>query len=346
MNKTINDYINQIEEKQIKIKLLSSNEMLNNIDNIIIGFNADVLDLDKSSVLLNTFGLLQALFVGVDSLYNMVLSITKNKYYININQNKIMHELKFIRNDVVGHPTNRKYGRHGVGYSKIDTDDLSYENLTYHTYIFRNEDLIESSRTINFSSLIFNYQNEKKIIYDQLEHYIRADYKGVNLSAEIKDLHLVLSIDKINDLKNRFIETYGYYEKHRFMWRLELLKTAYNWKHDNRLIQELIDHIKIVQSYKLYQISRNMENKYVNTPKIKIPKILKQFYSAINKDETLIAHLTNLDDANHPFYDADLKHLKKEIHNKNVIELLNYTESLDNNNKRYLIGSLLKQYRT
>ena len=116
MNKTINDYIAKIKEDEVKYKLLSSNEMLNNIDKIVNEFNTQAINKkDLSDVLLDVFGLLQALFVGVDSLYNMVLSITKNKYYININQNYIIHELKFIRNDVVGHPTNRKYGRYGVG---------------------------------------------------------------------------------------------------------------------------------------------------------------------------------------------------------------------------------------
>ncbi|HHW79605.1 MAG TPA: hypothetical protein GX742_02245, partial [Acholeplasmataceae bacterium] len=270
MNHTINKYINNLKEIEVKYKLSASNDMLNNIDDIIKEFNEDLLDSTTPTILLNTFGLLQALFVGVDSLYNLVLSITKNKYYININQNKVMHELKFIRNDVVGHPTNRKYGKYGVGYSKIDTENLSYHKLTYNTYIFRNGDLIENSRTINLDNLIRAYQNEKKIIYDQLTIYINSDYKNINLSAEVYNLHLNLSIEKIEDIKNKFINIYGNYPKHRFMWRLELLEIALKWEHENKYIKELIDHIKIIQSNKIYQISRNMENKYVNTPRVKV----------------------------------------------------------------------------
>ena len=59
-------------------------------------------DDSKEEILLSIYGILQTLFVGVDALYDYVRALTKNKYLININQNERLHELKFIRNDVVG----------------------------------------------------------------------------------------------------------------------------------------------------------------------------------------------------------------------------------------------------
>lgn len=346
MNKTINTYIKNITEKEIKYKLLSSNEMLNNIDNIIVEFKKDNNSNELSNILLNTFGLLQALFVGVDSLYNLVISITKNKYYININQNYVMHELKFIRNDIVGHPTNRKYGSQGVGYSKIDSKNLTKDNLTYYTYVFRDKELIESNRTINFNQLIEAYTNEKNLIYDQLAFYIKSDYKNVDFSKEVYNLHLNLNLERINEIRTKFIKTYGKYEKHRFMWRLSLLEKAILWESNYNLIQELIEHIKTMQALKLYQISRNMENRSFKIPNIKVPKILRQFYSILNKNTKLISYIHNLNDPNHPFYEADLDYLISQIDHKNVKELLIYTKNLEDNEKSYLIGALLKQYRT
>lgn len=347
MNKTINDYIAKIKEDEVKYKLLSSNEMLNNIDKIVNEFNTQAINKkDLSDVLLDVFGLLQALFVGVDSLYNMVLSITKNKYYININQNYIIHELKFIRNDVVGHPTNRKYGRYGVGYTKIKTDNLSNKTLTYNTVIFRNDVLIENNRTINFKTLITAYQNEKALIYKELEKYIKADYKNIDFSKNIINIFDNLTPHKLNNIKKLFIETYTDYEQHRFLWRLSLLETALTWESDNKKMKDLIAHIKVLQSHTLYQIARNMENKNYKIPKLKLPKILKQFYSALTKDQNLIAYIHNLNDPIHPFYQADLNHLIKEITNQNIKNFLNYLNNLKDNNKKYLIGSLLKQYRT
>jgi hypothetical protein len=56
-----------------------------------------------------SFNASHSLSVAIDSLYEISYSLFDNKHYVNINQNKTLHEIKYVRNDVVGHPGNRVY---------------------------------------------------------------------------------------------------------------------------------------------------------------------------------------------------------------------------------------------
>ena len=79
-------------------------------------FKDSVSNFDLSDNVLRLYALLQGLFVSIDSLYALTYSLTKSKNFININVNEHLRELKYIRNDVVGHPANRV----------LDSDALAY----------------------------------------------------------------------------------------------------------------------------------------------------------------------------------------------------------------------------
>ena len=58
--------------------------------------------------------------------------------------------------------------------------------------------------------------------------------------------------------------------------------------------------------------------------------------------KAFLAYFKNFFSSNKSRY---LNHLRREIKHNNVSELLDYLDKLEDNNKKYLIGSLLKQYR-
>ena len=71
------------------------------------------------------YALLQTLFVSIDALYSLNILLTRNKNNININQNRQLRELKYIRNDVVGHPVNRIFANDEVGFCVLKKNDIT-----------------------------------------------------------------------------------------------------------------------------------------------------------------------------------------------------------------------------
>lgn len=343
MAKTLTHYINDIVNVETKHKLDASFEMLLHIDSISNYFKVKETS-DKAEILTNTFGLLQGLFVGVDSLYNLVLSITKHKYYININQNPFLRQLKFVRNDVVGHPTNRKYGTNGIGYTKINLESLTIDYLSYEVFRFRRGELKQKIQVINFDKLIDAYQIEKDIIINQLVAYINKDYTKVNFSSELRDFYLNINQRKIDSLRTSFIATYSNYVQHRFLWRLKLLELTLGWQEASINIMELIIYIQKQLAIKLEVISLDMENKPSKKISLPEPKAIRKFRTILRKRPGLVSYLESLNDHNNPFYENDLENLIDKINDKDVLEILKYLQNIEDNEKVFLIGSVLKKY--
>lgn len=343
MATTLKNYIDNIINIETKHKLDASLEMLEHIDNINKHF-ITLKTTNSAEILTNVFGLLQSLFVGVDSLYNLVLSITKYKYYININQNPFLRQLKYVRNDVVGHPTNRKYASSGVGYTKLDIKSLTIDSLSYEVFRFRYGDLKIKRQIIDFKDLIDAYLNEKDIIINQLNAYINKTYTKINFSEEVKDLRYNINKDNINKLRLEFIKHYGNYSQHRFLWRLRLLEMTLYWHDENQTINELITYIQMFLAIKIERISFDLENKSSKHINNNTPKALRSFRNIMIKRPGLKIYLESLNDKNNPFYESDLEFLIEEITNKDVLEILKYLQNLEDNEKIYLIGTVLKKY--
>src|SRR5690606_13891944 len=103
----INQAINNLTF-DAKIRANAAVSALGHVDAMIEDFKLRE-GISRADILLDVFGLLQGLFVGIDAMYQLSFTTTKYKYHININMNKNLKELKYLRNDVVGHPTNRNY---------------------------------------------------------------------------------------------------------------------------------------------------------------------------------------------------------------------------------------------
>ena len=108
---------------------------------------------DRSESVLRLYALLQGLFVSVDSLYSLAYEITKNKNFININQNEDLRTLKYIRNDVVGHPSNRVINKTDLSYCMLDTVNISSDVFYYDIYT---KDGIDR-KSVNVRSLVNSF---------------------------------------------------------------------------------------------------------------------------------------------------------------------------------------------
>lgn len=119
-------------------------------------------------MILRLYGLLQALFVCIDSLYTLTFKITGTKNFININDNKALRELKYIRNDVVGHPTNRIVDDK-TEYAILNPDDIKKDEFTYSVFSD-----VEYKKHVIFKNLLTAYKEEAFKLLTALDSYVTS----------------------------------------------------------------------------------------------------------------------------------------------------------------------------
>ncbi len=150
LNKNIKEYKTKYEEtlssmskKYKKIEYFASIMALD-LNKDIIGFFYNTIEKKYSTeeLCIRTYGFLQAMFVSIDAIYSLSMSLTNSKNFVNINDNPTLRELKYIRNDVVGHPTNRIVAR-DVVYCVLKPTDISKYSFKYHIYNMDNEEIRE-----------------------------------------------------------------------------------------------------------------------------------------------------------------------------------------------------------
>lgn len=342
--KWLEDYIKKLDNKLDIIKLGSTLKTLEQIDKVIFYHNNHSDQLEEA-IIIDIFGLLQSLFVGVDALYVLTLTLTKNKAYININQNKTLNHLKHIRNDIVGHPISRKYGDSGIGYSIIKTDSLNYDSFDYTTYLKTNGEISKTETSVDLSDMKEQYLKEKNIITERLKAYVILDKKSIDFSDLIYSLLHDFNIDNLYKIKNKFINNFGNIETHRFIWRIDLIEYLLNYKTADKEIEELINYLKNIQAVKLLEINYSMLEVKKSLPKIKNPYIIKKTFEYLNENTKYADYIRNLHDANNPYFKSDLNYLLKNVDNKHFIKLLELINNADNPFLIYLIGSVLKKYQ-
>lgn len=336
--------IKSLEDKKKRYQLASTYKTLLQIDDVI-NYHDKNMTYDIPLVVINIYGILQSLFVGIDSLYSLVIGITNNKFNINVNQNKTLNGLKHIRNDIVGHPTNRRYGQNGIAYSVIDNDLLTYNEFRYFTFIFINGVMEEKEVVVNLTEVKEEYRKEKAIIIKRLGDYIDLKVTNINLDDEIYNFYHNSTIENLDKIKVKFIEHYGNVTEHRFMWRLNLVNYILNWEDDDTEIKQLINYLLKSQTVKLLEINQQMENKHGKLPYIKIPPVLRKIYKYLDKNIVLSNYLSNLHDDNNPFYQADLDYLIKSVNNSAFLKVLDLIKNSETYETRYLLGTTVKNYR-
>lgn len=340
--KIINNYINSLENSFFKVKLKYSFETIKRVDSIINYHNQNETN-NKDLIMINIFGLLQSMFVSIDALYTLTISITNSKNYININQNENINNLKFIRNDVVGHPINRKYRNNSTGYGIINEDTLKYNSFDFNIYIKNNDTISNKTTNINLKNIKDSYTIEKDKVIKKLNHYLTKKYSKTNLDQLLINLHNDLTIDNINLIKNVYIKNYTN-TNDRFIWRIYLLEVLINWNETDKDISSVINYLKYKQINKLIYIINEIENKNTKPNKINVPNIVKKINTYFENNKQYIKYLKDISDYNNPSYEYNLNYLINNIEDELVLKYLNFLKQQTKRSKIYLIGSILNNY--
>ena len=314
----------------------SSFSMLEHVDLMIDRYLKEPQD-QKGAILLDVFGMLQGLFVAIDALYD-----------INVNSNPILHELKYIRNDIVGHPTHRTYPNGGMGFSILSTEHLSKEKFSYHTYIFEKNKLNIDTKDVFVKPLLDAYKSEREKILDDILIFLKHEKSKTNIPEELYTLFETLNLEKLIEIEEKFKKEYDLKDdsNHRFMWRSALLKKIILWHEDDVVLNDLVSYMGKVQVAKLYEISLDMEERKGLELYPPIPRILSSFYKFVRANESYALNLLkNLHDRNHPLFQSDLLALLSLNPTKEAYQLLSFLKNQTDEQKVYLIGSTLRSYR-
>ncbi len=329
-----------------KIRAESALSAIINVDLMIEDFKQRKA-LNKADILLDVYGLLQGLFVGIDGLYQLSISTTKYKYHININSNRNLKQLKYVRNDVVGHPTNRNYEDGTFGFSIILDDEITKDELSYHTYIIKGREINKEKHTLYFNEVISAYSKEKNQFLSDLESYLRRQPLVVETTGLIIELfdHAqkdMYDLEDLNKIKNCFMKEQNLKagSSNRFLWRIDLLKKLFIWKDDT--YQAVIKYSILKQILAIYQMNLDLNDQKIRLPKLDLPKVILEFRRFVNQNGQVRKLISNLNDLEHPLFQSDLDSLIYLVKDEHLNKFLNWFKSLRDLDHSFLIGKILK----
>lgn len=258
------------------------------------------------------YALLQTLFVSIDALYSINEIITSNKNFMNINQNRQLREVKYIRNDVAGHPVSRIFDNEDVGFCLLKKKDVSKKSFVYHIYL---DDTIKK-REVKIASIIDSFYEEANKLLTRLIKY--KEFDATKVFESLKKVYIKVSADvDQTQIRNDMLQLRSLYlganpqqtrDDVRFLWRFELFNTIRkNLNPNDKEINEIIIYASGYQLEKLYatMVKSGMadKNALVNN-KIKEPKAFAQFDKLIEKDPVLQSAASHLHDMTHPLFAA------------------------------------------
>lgn len=356
LDKLYNLIKNDLNIKSInKSKSISAITSLKQFNNISKAY-FDYKNRNDCELLIHLFGLFQGLFVAIDGCYSISLALTKTKWSVNINLNPVLHEIKFVRNDVVGHPSNRTYGKQAIGFSLIDYDKTSYEHLSYETHIYKlNSDEI-IKRNVNILDTVRNYYLEvNKLLNDVMNKTYLPKSSYISYTLAFKNLYEkykknILSVDDILELKKTYIldNCLHIETKDRFIWRLNILKELIEYRSSKKVINNLINYTTIFQIKKIYNMAmefdrlRKLKINKIDIIEYNYPEILKKFKAIRKANKKLF---TYLNDPMHPAFRSNLINLKNKSNDLEVKMVIDFLLNLDvkkYSNLIYALGSAIK----
>lgn len=297
---------------------------LNITNEIQLSYIKEENNLTTGDCALRLYALLQGLFVSIDSLYAIAYSLTKSKSFININNNPDLRALKYIRNDVVGHPSNRVINSNDLAYCILDETSINKNEFSYNIY---SNDGIEK-RVIIVNDILNSYYKEANDLLDEL--YNIATNNKNNTTLE----------NSINTVINKYFEGANYKKyfdlfvkeykalypdskknQHRILWRSELINKLYSYKSNNSDINDVISYCIGLELIKIYELIFGL--KFHLTINKKTPKMISSFYRFLNKNKELIPLLDYLKDSDHPLFKNSLT----KIYNKAIERKIEPTRS-------------------
>lgn len=341
------------EENQVHFKIKSCIQVLRQSEGIIESFLEKQDIVDESDILIYIFGLLQNLFVSIDALYDLTKLTMSNKYAINVNQNKNLRELKYIRNDIVGHPTHRTYSTGGVGFSIFSVSLTSMHMITYETHFFKQKFHETFKHHIKTKELIDDYHLESKQIIDEIETHLRKSQAKPEVSLLARQLFEGIQLESfdyhlLQRIKDEFSENRELNKEshNRLIWRLDLLSVLDNWKETDPEKRAFIQYMKEEQAYKIYEMTSIMESVEPKYIKISHPVLLQSFFRFIKDEESREKYLKYLKTFDHPYHQADIDELLSDARNNlRVTKLLSWLQKQSSEHRVFLIGSALEKYK-
>lgn len=285
---------------------------------------------DVGENLLNLYALLQSLFVSIDSLYSLAYSLTKSKAFININKNDDLRKLRYIRNDVVGHPSNRTYNSKDLAYCILDNESVKKYNFSYNIYY---SDKVESV-LIDLNSIVDSYYIECNNLLESLYAIAKENKSASKLSKqafEVLDAYINNKdyVVELNKLKSLYLKNYSNAKsnQHRLIMRIEHIERMLKFKTDDNDILELIKYSIGLELIKIYQ---NISGKkYSLTVHRHSPNLVSSLYRFFNKNKECVDYKDNLCDLNNPKFKHTLNQIKRVAENKNVTNVIKYLSIIE-----------------
>lgn len=308
-------------------------------------------NLEKEDYLMRLYALLQSLFVSVDSLYSLALTLTKSKSYININDNLTLRQLKYIRNDVVGHPSNRVLNSDVLAYCILDENSIDINGFSYK--IYTQDEIIEKNVDINV--ILEAYYKESNSFLDELYSIAKNDLNKSKLEVYITKVldDYYLKNDYKKSLEDFIFEYKKLYKNakrqhHRIVWRYELIQELEKY-YKNSFEEEIVRYSIGIEIIKIYELIFGYSFKIEN--KEKLPQGIAYFYRFMNKNKDLYYLLDYLLDSSNPLFGKSIHKLYEETIKKGFKEASNYLNMIERayNEKNYdIVYSLalpIKQYK-
>lgn len=293
-------------------------------------------DYTQEDHILRLYALLQGLFVSIDSLYALTLSLTKNKDNININNNKDIRQIKYIRNDVVGHPSSRLLSTTNLAYCILD--DKSIDAYSFKYNIYSTNSVIEKNIVID--DLLNAYYSESNKLLDEL--YTLSTSKEVKnrlkSNVELMIESYVMggryqdSLEKvITNYKNKYPQANS--ETHRVLWRYELVKKLETYNVNDKDEKELINYCIGLELVKIYELITNIKYDF----KKKLPKFVSSIYRFFKQNKNAYFNIKHLTDSDNPIFSLAIDSLITEANKSNSIVVIRYLTLIKNelNNKNY-----------
>lgn len=311
-------------------------------------------DFSVGELIARLYAILQGLFVSIDSLYSLAYAITKSKSFININQNPELRQLKYIRNDVVGHPANRVYDNMSVGYCVLPKEKISKKHFSYFIHAQGNT----TTKEIDLVSILENYYNEAnnllKTIYDVSQKQLNDNIIS-RLTINIYEMFLNgKNIDKqVSRLKSQYQEIYTNPDnkQHRLLWRISLLERLIKINSSNPYEKEIYDYSTLFEIIKINELAKKIEKETVISlsNKMRTPKYLASFFRMLNRNTNKVYLIDNIHDMTHPLFDSSLNELLKLALKTpdayKYLKMLKYYTDLKDSDMVYALGVLAKNYK-
>ena len=300
-----------------KYDVVAAIKALNNSNMIQKSYFKLTNNLDVCDHILKLYALLQSLFVAIDSLYALTYGIVKTKSFININNNKKLRELKYIRNDVVGHPSNRLIKENVIAYAILDDESITDDSFSYK--IYTQDEIIKKDVIIR--DLIISYYEEANYLLDELYKMSNNDIKLDDLKNKIINVldrfnknkdYLELLDDFIAEYKNKYLVIDN---KNRIIWRSNLVKKLSKLESMDKKISEVINYATKLEIVKIYEQILNV--RYKDEYNIPLPEYIGNTYRFFNRNRHLVNYISYLTNVDNPLFLNTVEYLRKEAYKVN-----------------------------